>query len=83
MTNSWEQDLTAAFSVLLDRPVEGFGPEADYALYYINGAVDDRWLWEALADAESLRCRPGTTRVAARDLAYFGEMRLAVTQTGP
>ncbi|MFE6814857.1 hypothetical protein [Streptomyces sp. NPDC057675] len=61
MTNSWEQDLTAAFSVLLGRPVEGFDPEADYALYHINGAVDDRWLWEALADAESLRC---TCRIA-------------------
>ncbi|MFI9825611.1 hypothetical protein ACIHFC_35085 [Streptomyces sp. NPDC052013] len=43
MTDLWEQDLTAAFSVLLGRPVNSFDPEAKYALYYINSAVDDQW----------------------------------------
>ncbi|WP_331719095.1 hypothetical protein OG985_48970 (plasmid) [Streptomyces sp. NBC_00289] len=55
MTDLWEQDLTAAFSVLLGRPVDSFDPEAEYALYYINSAVDDQWVWGTLDDVESLR----------------------------
>ncbi|MEV7181275.1 hypothetical protein [Kitasatospora sp. NPDC093679] len=61
MTDLWEQDLTAAFSVLLGRPADSFDPEATYALYYINSAVDDQWLWGTLDDPDSLRrtWRPG------------------------
>ncbi|MFF8513535.1 hypothetical protein ACF064_36420 [Streptomyces sp. NPDC015492] len=61
MSDLWEQDLTASFSVLLGRPVDSFDPEAGYALYYINSAVDDQWVWGTLDDADSLRrtCGPG------------------------
>ncbi|MEV7597286.1 hypothetical protein AB0O91_07845 [Kitasatospora sp. NPDC089797] len=55
MTDSWEQDLTAAFSVLLGRPVDSFDPEAAYTLYYLNTAVDEDWVWGTLDDSDSLR----------------------------
>ncbi|WP_406290456.1 hypothetical protein [Embleya sp. NBC_00896] len=55
MIDLWEQDLTAAFSVLLGRPVDSFAPEAKYALYYINSALDDQWVWGKFDDADSLR----------------------------
>lgn len=44
MTDVWEQDLAAAFSVLLGRPVDEFDPEATYAVYYVNRAVDEQWV---------------------------------------
>ncbi|MFE1443779.1 hypothetical protein [Streptomyces sp. NPDC058739] len=55
MTDLWEQDLTAAFSVLLGKPVDSFDRGAEYGLYYVNSAVYDQWVWATLDDADSLR----------------------------
>ena len=55
MIDLWEQDLTAAFTVLLGKPVDAFDPEAAYTLYYINRTIHDRWVWGALDHADSLR----------------------------
>ncbi|RMI42417.1 hypothetical protein EBO15_19445 [Actinomadura harenae] len=41
--------------MLLGRPMDGFDPDAEYALYYVNSAVDDLWVWGTLDDADSLR----------------------------
>jgi hypothetical protein len=60
VTDPWEQDLTAAFTVLLGRPADSFDPEAEYSLYYVvNGAIRADWIWGTL-DADSLRrtCGP-------------------------
>jgi hypothetical protein len=59
----WEQDLTAAFSVLLGRPLDTFDPGAEYALYYAHRALLDEWVWGAIGDAETLRrtLEPGGT----------------------
>jgi hypothetical protein len=32
----WEQDLTAAFTLMLGRPVDDFDADREYVLYYLN-----------------------------------------------
>ncbi|MFJ4185225.1 hypothetical protein [Kitasatospora sp. NPDC089509] len=65
MTDLWEQDLTAAFSVLLGRPADSFDPEAEYALYYVNKALIEQWLWETLADTDTDTDTAANTDTAA------------------
>jgi hypothetical protein len=35
----WEQDLTAAFTVMLGRPVDDFDADREYVLYYLNSVA--------------------------------------------
>jgi hypothetical protein len=51
---SWERELTAAFSVMLGRPVEAFDAAAEYALYYGNHVLNAAWLFETVGVAGDL-----------------------------
>lgn len=53
----WEQDLTAAFTLLLGRPVDGFEGGREYGLYYVNKVNPDgaRQFFTALDGVGALR----------------------------
>jgi hypothetical protein len=51
---SWDQELTAACSVLLGRSVDSFDAEAEYVLRYVNTVFVETWLFKMVDDAGTL-----------------------------